>query len=110
MAAPHLPPYRFKIVEEPMNLDVSSNTEARLVAAARAEGISVESLVELLMDDWEEMSSVAERAAGRSPLLSADELRAKIERGVSQSESGDLIDGEEFARQLIAELDHKRPA
>jgi len=47
------------------------------------------------------------------PALSANEARAKIERGFLQSERGEVVDGEKFSSELLAELDeleHKRRA
>lgn len=61
---------------------------------------------------------IAERetvaAICRPPLgLPPEEIRAKIDRGYAQSERGEFVEGEDFARELLAELDEverKRPA
>ena len=49
----------------------------------------------------------------RSVPLSPEEIHTKIERGVLESEQGEVVDGETFSTRLLAELDeieHKRRA
>jgi uncharacterized tellurite resistance protein B-like protein len=92
-----------------VSLDISADTETRLLAAANAEGISVDTLVQLMIDEREGVAAICRRPLGLPP----EEIRAKIERGYAQSERGEFVDGEDFAGELLAELDElerKRPA
>lgn len=92
-----------------MSLDISADTETRLLAAANAEGISVDTLVQLMIDEREDVAAICRRSLG----LPLEEIRAKIERGYAQSERGEFVDGEDLAGELLAELDElerKRPA
>jgi hypothetical protein len=96
-----------------MSIDISSKNEARLRATAQAEGVSVDAYVERLMNEREELAAIVTRATTRMPALSPEEARAKIERGFLQSERGEVVDGETFSSELLAELDeleHKRRA
>ncbi len=96
-----------------MSIDISSKNEARLKATAQAEGVSVDAYVERLMNDREELAAIVARASARTPPLSPEEARGKIERGFLQSERGEVIDGETFSAALLADLDemeHKRRA
>ena len=88
-----------------MSIDISVRNEARLRATAQAEGVSVDAYVERMMDEREELAAIIERAAGRRAPLSGEEARAKIERGCFQSERGEVVDGERFAAELLAEMD-----
>jgi predicted transcriptional regulator len=87
-----------------MSLEVSRETEARLIAAARAEGLSVEAFVERLMEEREELAGATDRSYSHSTPLSREELQAKIERGFAQSERGEVVDGEAFVGELLAEM------
>jgi hypothetical protein len=92
-----------------VRLDISADTETRLVAAANAEGVSVDALVQLMIDEREGVAGICRQPSGLPP----EEIRAKIERGYAQAERGEFVDGEDFARELLAELDElerKRPA
>ena len=96
-----------------MSIDISSKNEARLKATAQAEGVSVDAYFERLMNEREELAAIVSRAAARMPLLSPEETRGKIERGFSQSERGEVVDGETFSSALLADLDeleHKQRA
>jgi transposase-like protein len=96
-----------------MSLEISQESEARLVATARAVGVSVERFVELLMEEREEVASAIDRAHSHSTSPSREELQSKIERGFAQSECGEVVDGEAFIGELLAEMnemERKRPA
>ena len=96
-----------------MSIDISRENEARLIATARAEGVSVDAYLERLMNEREELAAIVEHTAARIAPLSAEETHAKIERGFLQSERGDVVDGETFSAGLLAGLDdleHKRRA
>lgn len=96
-----------------MSIDISDKNEARLVATAEAEGVSVDAYLERLMNERDELAEIVEMAASRVTPLSLEETRAKIERGFLQSERGEVVDGETFSAGLLAELDdpeHKRRA
>ena len=93
-----------------MSIAISDKNEARLIATAQAEGISVDAYLERLMNERDELAEIVERAA--SP-FSLEETRAKIERGFLQSERDEVVDGETFSAELLADLDdpeHKRRA
>jgi hypothetical protein len=94
-----------------MSIDISDKNEARLIATAQAEGISVDAYVERLMNERDELADIVQQAASRVTPLSLEETRAKIERGFLQSERGEVVDGETFSAGLLADLDdpeHKR--
>jgi len=76
----------------------------RLRATAQAEGVSVDAYVERLMNEREEIAAIVESTSAKHA-QSGEETRAKIERGFSESETGDVVDGEEFAGGLLSELD-----
>jgi hypothetical protein len=86
-----------------VRIEISQKNEARLIATAQAEGVSVDAYVEQLMNEREELAAIIERASTRTP-LSHGEAHAKIERGFSQSERGEVVDGEAFSAGLLAEL------
>ncbi len=88
-----------------MSIEISIKNEARLKATAQAEGVSVDAYVERLLNEREELAAIVTRAAERMPTDSPEEERAKIERGFSQSERGEVVDGETFASALLADLD-----
>jgi hypothetical protein len=88
-----------------MSIEISRKNEKRLRAAAKAAGLSMDTCLEQMLDEHEELVAIAERAAGRAPGLSREEIRAKIERGVLQAERGEVVDGETFFAELLAELD-----
>jgi hypothetical protein len=96
-----------------MSVEMSRENEAHLKAAAQAEGVSVDTYLELLMNERKQLAAIVERAAARVIEPSHDETHAKIERGFLQSERGEVVDGEAFSGEILAELDaieHKRRA
>jgi hypothetical protein len=88
-----------------MSIDISRKNAARLEATARAEGISVDTYIERLMNEREEFAAIIERSAARMPLVSQEGLRSHIEEGFRQSENGEVVDGEDFCNGLLSELD-----
>ena len=88
-----------------MSVHISCENETRLIAMAQAKGISVDEYLEHLMNEREELANIIERAATRVKKSSHEEMRAKIDRGFAQSESGEVVDGEIFSAGLLAELD-----
>ncbi len=88
-----------------MSMDISSRIEARLKATAQAEGVSVDAYLEKLLDEREELAAIVAQSAERMPNLSREEASAKVERGFLQSERGEVVDGETFASELLADLD-----
>jgi hypothetical protein len=63
------------------------------------------------MNEREELTAIVTRAAARIVPLSSEEKHTRIERGFLQSERGEVVDGETFSAELLAELDdleHKR--
>ena len=94
-----------------MSIEISPQTEARLVATAHAEGVSVSTFIERLMEEREEVAAIVDRAGARSASLSKEEVRARIERSFAQSERGEVVDGETFVGELLSDLDEaRRPA
>ena len=96
-----------------MSVEISRKNEVRLIATAQAEGVSVDTFLELLMNEREQLMAIVERAAERVIEPSHDETLAKIERGFLQSERREVVDGETFSAEILAELDdleHKRRA
>jgi predicted transcriptional regulator len=88
-----------------MSTILSPDLEARIRARAEAEGMAVDAHLEHLIEEREIVGAVVERAESRTPSLDDAAIRAKIERGFQQSERGEVVDGEEFAAGLLAELD-----
>ncbi len=86
-------------------MDISPTTQARLMATARAEGLSVDAFIARLIDEREEWTAAVEQAAGHLAPLSQEETQVKIERGFLQSERGDLVDGEVFTAGLLGQID-----
>ena len=96
-----------------MSIDLSSKNEARLKATAQADGVSVDTCVEILLNEREEFAAIVERASAHMPPHSRDETRTRIERGFLQSERGEVADGEASSARLLAELEemeHRRLA
>jgi len=56
------------------------------------------------MNEREEIAAIVESTSAKYA-RSGEETRAKIERGFSESETGDVVDGEEFAGGLLSEFD-----
>jgi hypothetical protein len=96
-----------------MSIEISSKNEARLKATAQAEGVTIDTYVETLLNEREELAAIVERASAHLPRHSHDETRSMIERGFLQSERGEVVDGEASSARLLAELDemeHRRLA
>ena len=87
-----------------MNTNVSPATHTRLIQAASAEGISVDALIEHLINEHEELAGMLENAEAKLPPIPLDRIQAKIERGFAQSERNESVDGETFASGLLADL------
>jgi hypothetical protein len=88
-----------------MSIDISPNTRARLLATAQAEGMSVDALLERLIDERDELAAAIERTDARLAPLSQEEIRDKIERGFQESERGEFADGDTFTSGLVSEMD-----
>jgi len=86
-----------------MNTDISPTAHARLIQAASAEGVSVDALIERLIDEHAELSGILENAEANLPPMSPERIQAQIERGFAQSERGETVDGEIFTSGLLAE-------
>jgi hypothetical protein len=87
-----------------VNIEISEKNEARFKANAQAQGVSPDAYLEQLMDERDELASIAGRASAGMPMLSIEETRLKIERGFMQSERGEVVDGEEFTSSVLARL------
>src|SRR5882724_10553002 len=93
-----------------MSIQISGENETRLIAKAKEQGLSVEAYLDYLMNEREEFDDIINRA-NASSVSSVDEMRARIENGYSQSERGEVVDGDEYAHTLLTDLDemeHKR--
>ena len=88
-----------------MSIEVSPEIEARLKATAEAEGLSVDAYLEHLLNEREELLGLSEKAVASIPQAPDEELRAKIEKGFSQSDLAEVADGEAFCSGLLTELD-----
>lgn len=88
-----------------MSIDISQEVETRLTTKAHAEGLSVETFLLRLIDEREELADIIERAYADDPPRSTEEIRAKIECGFTQSEGGDVVDGDIFTSELLREMD-----
>lgn len=88
-----------------MSIDISPDTQNRLIARAHAEGMSLDALLARMIDEREELEAAIERAEAKAMPASQEELRAKIERGFQQSESGQEVDGEIFTAELLHQID-----
>jgi hypothetical protein len=96
-----------------MSIEISSKNEARLKATAQADGVSLDTCVETLLNEREEFAVIVERASARLRRLSHEQTHTSIERGFLQSENGEVFDGEASSAKLDAELDgmeHQRLA
>ncbi len=88
-----------------MSIDISPDTQNRLIARAHAEGMSLDALLARMIDEREELENAIQRAELNAIPPSQEELRDNIERGFQQSESGEVVDGETFTAGLIHEID-----
>jgi hypothetical protein len=88
-----------------MSIDISPKTQARLIATAHAEGMSVDAFLARLIDEREEFTAMIERTEAHVRPLSQEETQAKIERGFSHSERGEVVDGDTFTAGLLSEMD-----
>ncbi len=91
-----------------MSIDISPETEARLMATAHAEGMSVDGLLARLIDEREQLAAIIEQMDAHLAPMSEREVRAKIERGFLQSERGEVLDGDTFTAGLLDEMERKR--
>ncbi|MGI9072249.1 MAG: hypothetical protein ACR2JB_13270 [Bryobacteraceae bacterium] len=91
-----------------MSIDISPETEARLTATARAEGMSVDGLLARLIDEREQLAAIIAKTEARLAPVSREEIQAKIERGFLQSERGEVVDGDTFTARLLDEMERKR--
>lgn len=94
-----------------MSVHLSPETQSRLAAKARAEGVPPDTFLTCMLDEREELSAILERIEAQNATVSDDELRAKIERGFVQSERAETVDGSTFMAGLLREVDemeHKR--
>jgi|SRR5215470_14391340 hypothetical protein len=89
-----------------MSLAVSPEVEAHIVALARQAGLSVEEYLERLIAETQEVAAAMRSLTGSAGLLSAEEIRSKIERGLAQLDRGEYVDGEKFAEDLLAGLEN----
>jgi predicted transcriptional regulator len=87
-----------------MSIHLSPQIQARLVARAKAEGLSVDALIERLIEEREEFAATLERAEAHFVPFSREDIQVKIERGFAQSERGEVVDGETFTAGLLSEL------
>ncbi len=88
-----------------MRINLSTETEARLATTARAEGVSIEMLVEQLVAERAEVAAIIERSGANAVPVAIDHVRERIERGYAQSERNELVDGEAFVAGLLSDLD-----
>jgi hypothetical protein len=86
-------------------LEIPRETEARVLARARLEGVSVDILVGQLIEEREQLAATVERAEAHAEPFSREQAQATIERGFVRSERGEVSDGETFARDLLIELE-----
>lgn len=91
-----------------MSIDIAPETEARLTAAAHAEGMSVDGLLARLIDEREQLAAIIQQTDAHLAPESEEEVRAKIERGFLQSERGEVMDGDTFTARLLDEMERKR--
>jgi predicted transcriptional regulator len=88
-----------------MSIDISPDTQARLLATAQAEGMSIDAFLERLIDEREELAAAIERTEAHFGPVSREEIRDKIERGFQESERGEFADGDTFTSGLVSEMD-----
>jgi hypothetical protein len=93
-----------------MSLNVSLEIEARIAANAQDAGVSIDTYLERVVEEDEAITALVAQADARRPALSRQEVSAKIERGLTQLERGDCVDGEQFMAELMTDLDSRERA
>ena len=92
-----------------MSLKVSAETEARIVAKAQEVGASIDDYLEQLVAENEQFAASVRRLADTAEPLSQAEVQAKLDRGATQLQGGDYVDGEQFMADLLAGIDDVKP-
>jgi predicted transcriptional regulator len=88
-----------------VSLNVSAETEARIVAGAREAGVSVEDYLAYLVRENHAVGNVLAELTGNVKALDLEDAQSKIRRGVAQLERGEFVDGEEFMAELLTGID-----
>jgi len=65
-------------------------------------------LVDRFVEEREEVAAILRRVDARSTPISREQIQTKIERGFSQSEPGEVVDGDTFVGEL-QDMEGKRP-
>jgi len=65
-----------------MSIDISERTEARLTEEARRQGVSVDALLERLMNERAASASAARREASELPILHLGQMGALHRRDI----------------------------
>jgi hypothetical protein len=92
-----------------MSLNVSSQTEARILARAQEVGVSIDEYLEQLVSENEELAAKVRELENTTELLSHSEVQAKLDRGIAQLQTGDCVAGEQFMSDLLAAIDDVTP-
>jgi hypothetical protein len=88
-----------------MSADISTRIQARLSAMARSEGLSIDALLERLLNEREELAAIIEATEAHFAPVSREDIQDKLERGFAESKRGEVADGDAFTAQLLRELD-----
>ena len=88
-----------------MSILISAETQARLVATADSEGVSVDAFVERLMDEREELLTLIEGSEAYLRAASLQQVRSKLERGYAESKCGEVVDGDTFMAKLLSDIE-----
>jgi antitoxin component of RelBE/YafQ-DinJ toxin-antitoxin module len=86
-------------------MEVSPDLQLRLKASAQAEGLPVDVFLRRLIDEHDQLAALVEKTQVQSEHASREAIAAKLERGLLQSDRGEVVDGDTFADRLLNALD-----
>ena len=82
--------------------------EARIIAQASAEGVSVDEYLQDLVSTSEEFVTAMRRLDASFDPLPREAVSAKITRGLEELARGEYVDGETFMDELLSEIENRR--
>jgi len=88
-----------------MSLDISPEIEARILAGAKEVGLSIDDYLEQVVYEKEQFDAAIGKLEANAKPLSPEEVKAKIDRGLTQLERGEYVDGERFMTELLSHMD-----
>jgi predicted transcriptional regulator len=88
-----------------MSLDISPEIEARIIAKAQEAALSIDDYLEQVVCENEQFEAAVRKLEASAARWSSEEAEAKIDRGLTQLERGEHVDGERFMTELLSGID-----